>query len=262
MLPVDPSTFLSVTIISPSTETVTSQKQKQEQSINTFSLPVILFIHGLGSNKRIWTETAEALCVYGYSSILVDLRGHGLSAHSSGIIDNHNGRDCDYSTRNSGSFHCATNKNDDEIGSGNNSFKNSDCEKERCGFNLITDNSKYSLGQSADDLSVIIQIAFSKYLNMYNIDIDTSHDNNSNNINNKPKNKSANNNVTYQSNSDTYNINEIQPPSVVAIGHSYGGNIAVELALRYKTLISSIVLVDGGYIDLKATFPDFDSCVR
>jgi pimeloyl-ACP methyl ester carboxylesterase len=259
MLPVDPSTFLSVTIISPSIETITSQQQ--EQSTNRHSLPVILFIHGLGSNKRIWTETAEALCVYGYSSILVDLRGHGLSDHSSSIVDNHKGRDSDCSTRNGGRFHSATNKNDDNNGSGNNSFKNSDCEKERCGFNLISNNSKYSLAQSANDLSVIIQIAFSKYLNMHNIDMDTSHDNNSNNINNKTKNN-TNKNATYQTNNDTYDANEIQPPSVVAIGHSYGGNIAVELALKYKTLVSSIVLVDGGYIDLKATFPDFDSCIR
>jgi pimeloyl-ACP methyl ester carboxylesterase len=256
MLPVDPSTFLSVTIISPSIGTITSQKQ--EQSTNSLSLPVILFIHGLGSNKRIWTETAEALCVYGYSSILVDLRGHGLSANSSNIIDNHSGWGSNYSTRNSGSFH-STN-NDDNNGSGNNSFKNSDSEKERCGF--VSNNSKYSLAQSANDLSVIIQIVFSKYLNMHNIDMDASHDNNSNNINNKTKNNSINNNATYQSDNDTYNTKELQPPSVVAIGHSYGGNIAVEFALRYKTLVSSIVLVDGGYIDLKATFPDFDSCIR
>jgi hypothetical protein len=128
MLPVDLTTFLSVTIISPSIEATaeTNEKNLEEppfeayghveiptaantntegkesisieslaalgvgglaagpeivakreqlisptpitsktETLNRLSLPVMLFIHGLGSNKRVWTETAEALCIYG-----------------------------------------------------------------------------------------------------------------------------------------------------------------------------------------------------
>ena len=43
-------------------------------------------------------------------------------------------------------------------------------------------------------------------------------------------------------------------PAVVA-GQSWGGNVVVELARRHPDLVSGIVCVDGGFIQLADTFP-------
>ena len=41
--------------------------------------PLLLLIHGLASNARMWDGVGEALAVSGYRSVAVDLRGHGHS---------------------------------------------------------------------------------------------------------------------------------------------------------------------------------------
>ncbi len=43
------------------------------------SSPVFLLVHGLASNARMWDGVGEVLAAKGFSSVAVDLRGHGLS---------------------------------------------------------------------------------------------------------------------------------------------------------------------------------------
>ena len=50
-----------------------------------------------------------------------------------------------------------------------------------------------------------------------------------------------------------------QPPAVVA-GQSWGGNVVVRLAARRPDRVAGLALVDGGWIDLSATFPDWEAC--
>ena len=52
----------------------------------------------------------------------------------------------------------------------------------------------------------------------------------------------------------------MQPPVVVA-GQSFGGNLAIELATRSPELVSSIVCVDGGFIDLAQKFETWEACL-
>lgn len=47
----------------------------------------------------------------------------------------------------------------------------------------------------------------------------------------------------------------------VVAGQSYGGNVAVALAARHPELVSSIVCVDGGAIDLRARFGSLDDAL-
>ena len=45
------------------------------------------------------------------------------------------------------------------------------------------------------------------------------------------------------------------------VGHSYGGNIALEVGKKYPKLPSGIVLIDGGYIDLQNCFEgNWENC--
>ncbi len=47
-----------------------------------------------------------------------------------------------------------------------------------------------------------------------------------------------------------------QQPHVA--GQSWGGNVVLELASRHPTAVRSIACVDGGFIDLRSRFPDWD----
>src|SRR3989338_7805613 len=44
------------------------------------SKPVILFLHGLGANYSGWKNTIASAKKRGYSTLAIDLRGHGLSS--------------------------------------------------------------------------------------------------------------------------------------------------------------------------------------
>ena len=45
------------------------------------------------------------------------------------------------------------------------------------------------------------------------------------------------------------------------VGHSYGGNVALEVGKKYSMLPLGIVLIDGGYIDLQNCFgKNWESC--
>lgn len=48
----------------------------------------------------------------------------------------------------------------------------------------------------------------------------------------------------------------------IAMGQSWGGNLVVELGLRFPTAVRSVVGVDGGLIELSERFPDWDECAR
>jgi pimeloyl-ACP methyl ester carboxylesterase len=48
-------------------------------------------------------------------------------------------------------------------------------------------------------------------------------------------------------------------PAVVA-GQSWGGNVVVRLAARHPETVAALALVDGGWIDLSATFDSWEAC--
>ncbi len=48
-------------------------------------------------------------------------------------------------------------------------------------------------------------------------------------------------------------------PPVIAAGQSWGGNLVLELADRHPELVSALVLIDGGFIDLSESFPDWQA---
>jgi len=48
----------------------------------------------------------------------------------------------------------------------------------------------------------------------------------------------------------------------LVIGQSWGGNIVVELAAQFPSLIRGIVAVDGGTIDLSHSFAEWEECER
>lgn len=56
-------------------------------------------------------------------------------------------------------------------------------------------------------------------------------------------------------------ISEIMQPPVIAVGQSFGGNLVMELATRKPELVSSIVCVDGGFIDLAQRFGTWEATV-
>lgn len=49
---------------------------------------------------------------------------------------------------------------------------------------------------------------------------------------------------------------------IVAAGQSFGGNLVIELAARYPDLVSGVVCVDGGFVDLKSAWPDWDQALQ
>ncbi|MDE0804836.1 MAG: alpha/beta hydrolase [Acidimicrobiales bacterium] len=46
----------------------------------------------------------------------------------------------------------------------------------------------------------------------------------------------------------------------VVVGQSWGANVAIEFAARFPGVAAAIGCVDGGTIDLKSQFPDWDDC--
>jgi pimeloyl-ACP methyl ester carboxylesterase len=46
----------------------------------------------------------------------------------------------------------------------------------------------------------------------------------------------------------------------VVAGQSWGGNVALELALRHPDAVRGIVCVDGGWLEPCATFPSWEAC--
>lgn len=48
----------------------------------------------------------------------------------------------------------------------------------------------------------------------------------------------------------------------VVVGQSWGGNVVVELAARHPALVRGVAAVDGGTIDLRSSFPDWETCAR
>jgi len=59
-------------------------------------------------------------------------------------------------------------------------------------------------------------------------------------------------------------ITEVFPPHmpVVAAGQSLGGNVVLELAHRHPTRIAAVACIDGGFITLSNTLPDWDTAAR
>jgi pimeloyl-ACP methyl ester carboxylesterase len=172
----------------------------------------MVFIHGLGSSKAIWFETAEWICTtYGYICVLVDLRGHGKSADAglSEMKDDYNELFFAGQTRSPGAA-------------------------------LMPSNNKYSLCRSADDIAIVIRTSIEH-------------------INEWTTVASENSKIHRTASVSSDSARNVRP--VIAVGHSYGGNVAVELAVRHPSLVSDLILVDGGYIDLQGTFPDFSSCL-
>lgn len=47
----------------------------------------------------------------------------------------------------------------------------------------------------------------------------------------------------------------------VLVGQSWGGNVALDTAHRYRNRVSAVVAIDGGVIDLRATFPDIGAAL-
>lgn len=47
----------------------------------------------------------------------------------------------------------------------------------------------------------------------------------------------------------------------IAVGQSWGGNVVLELAARHPAAVRAIAVVDGGWIELAAEFPDRDACL-
>lgn len=45
----------------------------------------------------------------------------------------------------------------------------------------------------------------------------------------------------------------------VVVGQSWGANVALELAVRHPDVVSALVCIDGGHIELSASFPDRDA---
>jgi pimeloyl-ACP methyl ester carboxylesterase len=46
----------------------------------------------------------------------------------------------------------------------------------------------------------------------------------------------------------------------VVCGQSWGGNVVIELAHKYSHLVSGVVPVDGGFLELQNNFANWDSC--
>jgi pimeloyl-ACP methyl ester carboxylesterase len=46
----------------------------------------------------------------------------------------------------------------------------------------------------------------------------------------------------------------------IAAGQSWGGNVVLELAARHPDATRGLVLVDGGWIELRDQFPDWEAC--
>lgn len=49
------------------------------------------------------------------------------------------------------------------------------------------------------------------------------------------------------------------PPAVVA-GQSWGGNVVVQFAARFPARATALGLIDGGWIELRSSFPSWEAC--
>lgn len=54
-------------------------------------------------------------------------------------------------------------------------------------------------------------------------------------------------------------IDNVIDAPVIAVGQSWGANVVLELAARRPDLVSSVVGIDGGFIELSASFEDWES---
>ena len=49
----------------------------------------------------------------------------------------------------------------------------------------------------------------------------------------------------------------------IVAGQSWGGSLALFMASRYPhDIVSAVICVDGGYIDLQGSFPDWEDCEK
>ena len=51
-------------------------------------------------------------------------------------------------------------------------------------------------------------------------------------------------------------------PPVIACGQSFGGNLVLELAVHYPHLVSGVVCVDGGFVDLRDSWPRWEDALK
>ena len=51
-------------------------------------------------------------------------------------------------------------------------------------------------------------------------------------------------------------------PPIIACGQSFGGNLVLELAVHYPHLVSGVVCVDGGFVDLRVSWPSWDEALK
>jgi pimeloyl-ACP methyl ester carboxylesterase len=49
-------------------------------------------------------------------------------------------------------------------------------------------------------------------------------------------------------------------PAAIVAGQSWGGNVVVQFAARFPARVRALALVDGGWINLAAQFPDWETC--
>ena len=57
-------------------------------------------------------------------------------------------------------------------------------------------------------------------------------------------------------------IEQRMSPPVIAAGQSFGGNLVLELAARHPELVSGVVCVDGGFVDLQSAWPDWNDALQ
>jgi len=57
-------------------------------------------------------------------------------------------------------------------------------------------------------------------------------------------------------------IKELGLDRPIVVGQSWGGNVVVRLAARHPELVGGVGLVDGGWIDLSASFSTWKACER
>jgi pimeloyl-ACP methyl ester carboxylesterase len=57
-------------------------------------------------------------------------------------------------------------------------------------------------------------------------------------------------------------ISDKMAPPVIAVGQSFGGNLVMELAARHPELVSGVVCVDGGFVDLRGVWGEWEEARR
>jgi pimeloyl-ACP methyl ester carboxylesterase len=57
-------------------------------------------------------------------------------------------------------------------------------------------------------------------------------------------------------------IDHLRLDHPVVVGQSWGGNVALELAAGWPDRIRAIALVDGGWLEPRAIFPDWQACLQ